>query len=521
MSGIMINQDLDTYYYSRHDYMDTINEESLRHHILQYKGLQVTDYIFCVGAGLSTIPNKTRTTYMDKYLREEENGQPVTYSKRGCETAHYIWNVLGLDPYQIWIDAARSIGIHPWFSFRMNDRHGHHLYPAPQLGFSDFFYAHAEEYARIHGRKTEFWKDRERDYMIPQVRQEMLDFMAEMLERYDLYGVELDFQRQFLCFSPGHEEKGREVMLGFVRDVRNILDDAGKKWGHRIKLSVRCHPNPITCYALGFDLLELAKQGLMDMFIAAPNFFSSDSDMPIGFLKALLEPYGVEIAGSMEAMVRSSPNSDAQYGTLDTYQSVESAMGIASYVLSQGADKFYLYNVFDHPDDLITQENKVEGDQLYIVGKCTSASGCYTLLSNAGSMETLHKRRRKCILSYTDTCAVGDVVKSVLPVTLTRQKSDGLPTYLKINTGELLPSEKVYLRIATADDVSKLEVYVNDKAARYVGSEEVGFPKGTPNPVHKFLVDPGAYSPCAQISELIYRGEGKLVIDYADMIVEP
>ena len=220
-------------------------------------------------------------------------------------------------------------------------------------------------------------------------------------------------------------------------------------------------------------------------------------------------------------MVRSSPDSDAQYGTLDTFQSVESAMGIASYVLSQGADKFYLYNVFDHYETMITPEDKVQDNQLYIVGKCTDAKGRYTLVSNAGSMEKLHKCRRKCILSYSDTCADGDVVKSVLPVTLTSQKADGLPTYLKINTGSLLPTEKVYLRLAAVGDVSKLEVYINDKAARYVGCEDVGFPKGTPNPVHKFLVDPSAYSPCAQVSELIYRGEGQLAIDYADMIVEP
>lgn len=519
MSGIMINQDLDTYYYSRHDYMDTINEETLKQHILQYKDLQVTDYVFCVGAGLSTIPNKVRTTYMDKFLRQEENGRPVQYSKRGCETAYHIWNVLGLDPYQIWIDACRSIDINPWFSVRMNDRHGHHLYPTPQIGFSDFFYAHAEEYARIHGRKTEFWKDRERDYMIPAVRQEMLDYMTEIVGRYDLYGLELDFQRQIHCFAPGHEEAGREVMVGFLREVRNLLDEAGKQWGHRIKLSVRCHPDPIACYRLGFDLVQFARLGLMDMFIAAPNFKSSDSDMPIAFLKNILEPYGVELAGSMDAMVRSSPDCAAEYGTLDTFQSVASTMGIASYVLSQGADKFYLYNVFDSYDEMITPENRAYDDQLYIVGKCTKAKGVYTVLSNAGSLETLHKCRRKCILSYADTCALGDQVKSVLPVTLT--KNDDLPTYLKINTGSLDPNEKVYLRVATADDVSKLEVYVNDRKAEYLGSEEVGFPKGTPNPVHKYRVSNEAYSPCAQMSELIYRGEGSLVIDYADMVVEP
>ena len=76
-----------------------------------------------------------------------------------------------------------------------------------------------EEYSRIHGRKTEFWQDRGRDYLIPEVRQEVLDYIAEMLERYDLHGLELDFQRQFNCFPPGHEEEGRQVMLDFVKEA--------------------------------------------------------------------------------------------------------------------------------------------------------------------------------------------------------------------------------------------------------------------------------------------------------------
>lgn len=519
MSGIMINQDDNTFYVTRKNHLDAINEDYLRQCILQYEGTDVTDYVFNISHEASAIPSRTRTCYAEKYLRTEENGLPVDYTKNACKTAYHIWNVLGLDLYQIWINACRSININPWFSLRMNDRHGHHLWPQPMYIYSDFFYAHMEEYSRIHGRKTEFWQDRGRDFLIKEVRHEVLDYIGEMLERYDLYGLELDFQRQFNCFPPGHEEEGREVMLGFVKDVKAIITGAEKQWGHKIKLSIRCHQNPRTCYELGFDILKYAKLGLIDLYVAAPNFLSSDSNMPIGFWKKMLEPYGVEVAASMEAMIKASPNCAAEYGTLDTYHSVESLMGMAGYAFSQGADKFYLYNVFDHHEDMITPEDKVEDNQLYIVGRCTSAKGRYTLLSHAGSMEKIMKRRRKCVLSYTDTCALGDVIRHILPATLTRE--DDLPTYLKINTGALSKTNKLYLRLGTADDVSSLEVYVNDRKAEYVGCEDVGFPKGTPNPVHKYLVSSDAYSLCAQVSELIYRGEGEMVIDYADMIVEP
>ncbi len=520
MSGIMLNMDSNTFLWSRLELLDRINEGYLKSVMLQYEGTDVTDYVFNINDTLSAIPCKTKTSYADKYLRKEENGQPVDYSGTICKAAYHIWNVLGLDLYKIWIDAVRSININPWFSFRMNDRHAHHLYPTPHFLFSDFFYAHVEEYAHVHGRKTEFYIDRSRDYLIPEVRQDMYDYIAEMLQQYDLYGIELDFQREFNCFPAGYEEVGREVMLGFMQEVKKIVTKAEQQWGHTIKISMRCHPDPITCYELGFDVLEYAQQGLIDLFVAAPRFKSSDSNMPIGYWKKQLKPYGVEVAGGMESMVRSYPNTPARDCSEETFHSVESLMGIAAYVLTQGADKFYVYNVFDNHDQMMTPENRQESNHIYMTdGHNTNAKGAYTLLSNAGSMEKLRKRRRKCVLSYTDTCAIGGVVKAVLPAALT--KTDSMPTYLKINTGSLSDTDKVYLRIGTADDVSSLEVYVNDRKAEYVGCEDVGFPQATKNKVYKYLVSNEAYSPCAQVSELIYRGEGKFVVDYADMIVEP
>ena len=521
MSGIMLNMDANTFIYSRNNMLDIISEDYLKSVMLQYEGTDVTDYVFNVNDTLSAIPCKTKTSYADKYLRKEENGQPVDYTDTCAKAAYHIWNVLGLDLYQIWIDAVRSIGINPWFSFRMNDRHGHHLYPAPYWLFSDFFYAHAEEYAHVHGRKTEFYIDRSRDYLIKEVRQDMYDYITELLGRYDLYGVELDFQREFNCFPAGREEEGREVMLGFMQEVKRIVTNAEKQWGHDIKISMRCHPDPVTCYELGFDILEYAQQGLIDLFVATPRFKSSDSNMPIAYWKKLLTPYGVEVAGGMESMVRTHPESLARDGSEETFHSVESLMGIASYVLTQGADKFYVFNVFDSHDQMMTPENRQESNLIYMTDGAhnTYAKGAYTLLSNAGSMEKLSKRTRKSILSYTDTCAIGGVVKSVLPVTLT--KSDSMPKYLRINTGKLAKTDKVYLRIATDGDISKLEVYVNDRKAEYVCCEDVGFPQATKNKVYKYLVANEAYSPCAQVAELIYRGEGQFTIDYADMIVEP
>ena len=78
---------------------------------------------------------------------------------------------------------------------------------------SDFFYENMEEYAHIHGRKPEFYIDKSRDYLIEEVRNEFYDFIAETLSKYDLYGIVIDFQREFNCFPPGREDEGRTVIF--------------------------------------------------------------------------------------------------------------------------------------------------------------------------------------------------------------------------------------------------------------------------------------------------------------------
>lgn len=46
-------------------------------------------------------------------------------------------------------------------------------------------------------------------------------------------------------------------------------------------------------------------------------------------------------------------------------------------------------------------------------------------------------------------------------------------------------------------------------------------PRAAKDNVYKYRVPTDTYTPCARVSELSCRGEGELVVDYADMIVKP
>lgn len=82
-----------------------------------------------------------------------------------------------------------------------------------------------------------------------------------MLDRYDVYGVEFDFQRELECFGIGREEIGRDVMTDFIGELRDVVSNYENKYGHKIKIALRGHQKPEYSYQMGFDIGEIAKRG--------------------------------------------------------------------------------------------------------------------------------------------------------------------------------------------------------------------------------------------------------------------
>lgn len=527
MPGIMYDLDGDHFYHSRANHLEIINEEYLKSVMRQYKGTQITDFVMSINGVLSSVPSKIKTTYAEKYLKEEEMGVPVNYKDTNCiKTAHHVWNVLGLDLYKIWIDTLKEININPWFSFRMNDTHCQ-IDPMPNFLQSDFFYEHMDDYARITGRKPEFYFDRARNWLIDDVRKEMFDYIKEQLDAYDIYGVVLDFQREFRCFPPGREDEGREIITEFVRQIKELTVKMGEKYGHYIKLAIRMNPEPQECYELGFDIIGYAKEGLIDMYIASPRWLSTNSDMPIAYWKTLLKPYGVELAGGTERMIQPYPGAPLIWNNSETNQTVLTHFGNANNILSQGADKYYVFNSFDETDEMIDSSCKYF-ELIYkspeISGQDgTYKDGTYTLLSNAGSMDTIKNYTRKCMVSFNDFRPVWKKLQGELPLNLTREyfSKASEPYYLKINTGKVYENDTVYLRLGVDGNGEDIDILVNDKAVEFICIEDVGFPKATKNKVYKYRIENKNLAPISQVIELIYRGNTHLTVDYADILVIP
>ena len=161
-------------------------------------------------------------------------------------------DALGTDPLRIISAACHQRGIACQFSLRMND--AHHTYKNPDGSWyfpellSPWFDAHP----------AALLPNRQLDYAHPEVHAYRLAQIKEVLERYDVHGIDLDFTRFKPWFRAGEEEVGMPRMTDLVSRLRDMTRHAGKT------LSARFEYDPQMCIASGLDVERWLDQGLLD-----------------------------------------------------------------------------------------------------------------------------------------------------------------------------------------------------------------------------------------------------------------
>jgi hypothetical protein len=169
----------------------------------------------------------------------------------------------GLDFLQIVLDRCRKDGIDFVAGFRMNDRHG--------LPPTQFVRDHPEWALSLGGGAM--------DYAQQGVRDHVLACVAEVLDRYDVDGVEFDYMRWCHMFKPGEGTKNAALLTAFMQETRKLLDAAATRRGRgRLAFGVRVPQTLAECAFLGFDVAAWIKGGLVDWVVPA-DFFFTDFNM--------------------------------------------------------------------------------------------------------------------------------------------------------------------------------------------------------------------------------------------------
>ena len=170
----------------------------------------------------------------------------------------------GIDYLPHLIQRAHDQGLMFVASFRMNDTHIK-SYPNSFLA-PEFWKTH--QHCRIwDATDAKSYYNAALDYSFPEVRNRYRDAIAEVLEWYDVDGIELDFTRSPYFFQPSEAWGKREILTQFVQDIGKLLEETGAKRGRPLTLILRVACRERQLRTAGIDLQQWITKRLAPILI--------------------------------------------------------------------------------------------------------------------------------------------------------------------------------------------------------------------------------------------------------------
>ncbi len=513
-NGVMLNNDADGTLHNVGNANGTVTEDDIINAIMQYKDTQVTDFMLTVCNEIATYPSLVWMSYLDKYYQTEENGVEVDYTESApTKGAQHIWETLHTDYIGLWAELLPEMGINPWLSFRMNDAHDRSKETSFLL--SDFYHENPQFRRvthRTYGNMGNLY-----DYTHPEVREHYLALINEALSRYEVYGIELDFQRERYLWYIGGEYNGLDILNDFMRDVDDIVSVYEEKYGHEIKFAVRVPSDPQTCYEHGFDIPTWAAEGIIHHVTVTGRFEVTDLDMPIRLWDSILTPFGVTLAAGIDtSYVRHTAYAANAGWTPELYA------GFCANAYSQGADKVYILNLNTGITNVVPEKEKVT------VGVDSTIKALNTrwfFTTNMGSYDKVLEMNRRCTVTFNDSPIDWKSYEYVLPMTIVPDST----AILRIPVGDITVGSKVTLDISfpeykIKDDMVVPTVYVNSELCTYesYGSARPGGTGVfTEDPVLHYSVPVEAHDETYFVIEIMYDGAGGYTMEHAEVYIEP
>jgi len=359
---------------------------------------QVAGVLFCVNLQRALFDSNVWEPFWADYDSALGDDQPAL-RRSGRVRDHMLLRERGVDQFARWLARCRHHGVEGWLTMRMNDCHGlgEFAFRPPDATHDDLslsqwpstWWRERPDLRRAPYRFERSWEGAF-DYGQAEVREHHLKLVAEVLERYDMFGLELDWMRWGMMFKPGHEREGREILTTFVRDVRRLADQAAVRLGHPVLLAHRVPACPESSLALGYDVAAWSREGLVDMLTLSSFICCAWDDLPMEIWRALVGDK-VKLLAHAEPHLCPYPSQQV----LDDYDLMH---GAAASALHRGADGVYLFNECYRESDDPTRLRHT--------------------LTHVGDLETLAATQRRFALGYPQVRAAGEPDRCVLPIPL-------------------------------------------------------------------------------------------------------
>ena len=242
----------------------------------------------------------------------------------------------GTDDLELVVREGHKHGLEVFASIRMNDTHFRG--DTAIIEWCRFNREHPE--FNLDGPRSEF------DYAHPEVRDWRFSHIQELAQKWDIDGIELDFNRFPVYFKEPAAEKA-PFMTDLMGRVRATLDKAGQRRGRPILLAVRPLETFEMSLSVGLDVREWLARGWIDLLIAGGGYMSMD--LPIEEIVQTAHDVGCPV-----------------YACINYPRSEAYLRGWAANAYPKGVDGLYLFNSFAPSTDLPVYSQL--GDPANLVG---------------------------------------------------------------------------------------------------------------------------------------------------------
>lgn len=279
----------------------------------------------------------------------------------------------GTDALEVVTEHMRGKGKEVLAAIRMNDTHHRSLSPSSPL--CPRFAIDNPQFVvkQPDGRRNETALD----YSYREVRDHRFAIMREIVENYDVDGLELNFVRWAKHFPRDEGREKAPIMTEFVGRIRDLLDATAKKrratssadspkagnreTSGRMTLGVRVPESIDACWLAGIDIETWVRRGWID-YVVISTWNNTDPQLPVDQFARFTKPAGVDtivVMGNMIGSIYSGPPSildrpvamSAKHKT-DSYLGMliteSEARGAAANYYTWGADSISFWNVGIH-----------------------------------------------------------------------------------------------------------------------------------------------------------------------------
>jgi len=247
---------------------------------------------------------------------------------------------LGTDPLEIVTDACHQHGMACQFSLRMNDRHHCYKRDDDTWWFPELLSPWLDEHPEL------LLADRALDYSKPAVHEYRIRQIREILESYDVDGIDLNFARFKPWFRTGEEKAGMPLLTQLVRDLSELVRGAGRT------LSAHFEYDPNSCKDSGLDVETILSEGLLDQ-ITLGGVGDHTPSAPSDWWVERAHKTGCKVCPGVEGQLHWIPGcggggmgTGSGKGVVDGYgpPSIEYVRAVAANHYQSGADGMCFFN---------------------------------------------------------------------------------------------------------------------------------------------------------------------------------